>query len=118
MQKTGFVDATLSLEVTPMITPGGYVQLKIKATNDTPGPLTPAGREINKQSLETQSLVKDGETLVLGGIYTTTTTEGEEGIPLLSKIPVLGWLFKTRTTVRPDVSELLVFITPTIVGKQ
>ncbi|MBA3060419.1 MAG: type IV pilus secretin PilQ [Nitrospirae bacterium] len=115
--KTEFADATLSLTVTPKITPDGYVQLKITATNDSPGPLTPEGREINKQKVDTQTLVKNGETLVIGGIYITNTTESEGGIPLLSRIPILGWLFKTKKWTGPDVTELLIFITPTIVTK-
>ncbi|MBA3071668.1 MAG: type IV pilus secretin PilQ, partial [Nitrospirae bacterium] len=92
-----------------------YVQLKIIATNDSPGILTAEGREINKQKVDTQALVKNGETLVIGGIYTTNTTESEGGIPLLSRIPILGWLFKTKKWTGPDVTELLIFITPTIV---
>ncbi|PIV41344.1 MAG: type IV pilus secretin PilQ, partial [Nitrospirae bacterium CG02_land_8_20_14_3_00_44_33] len=56
-------------------------------------------------------------TLVIGGIYTTNTSEGEERIPLLGRIPGLGWLFKTKTQTGPNVTELLIFITPTIVNK-
>ncbi|RJQ40491.1 MAG: type IV pilus secretin PilQ [Nitrospiraceae bacterium] len=115
--KTEYVNATLSLGVTPRITPDGYVQLKINATNNALGILTPQGYAIETKSVNTQALVKNGDTLVIGGIYTTNTSEGEEGIPLLSKIPLLGWLFKTKTQTGPNVTELLVFITPTIVTK-
>ncbi|MBI4684223.1 MAG: type IV pilus secretin PilQ [Nitrospirae bacterium] len=115
--KTEFVNATLNLTVTPKITPEGYVQLKIQAANDSLGILTPQGYAIERKSLTTQALVKNGETLVIGGIYTTSTVESEEGVPLLGKIPILGWLFKTKSQVGPSVKELLVFITPTIVTK-
>jgi len=115
--KTEYVNATLSLGVTPKITPDGYVQLKINATNNALGILTPQGYAIETKTVNTQALVKNGDTLVIGGIYTTNTTEGEEGVPFLSKIPLLGWLFKTKTQTGPNVTELLVFITPTIVAK-
>ena len=72
---------------------------------------------MDTKTINTNALVKNGETLVLGGIYTTSTTEGEEGIPLLSRIPILGWLFKTKTQSGPNVKELLIFITPTIVTR-
>ncbi|MDP3260016.1 MAG: type IV pilus secretin PilQ, partial [Thermodesulfovibrionales bacterium] len=115
--KTEYVNATLSLGVTPRITPDGYVQLKINATNNALGILTPQGYAIETKSVNTQALVKNGDTLVVGGIYTTNTTEGDTGIPLLSRIPILGWLFKTKTQTGPNVTELLIFITPTIVTK-
>jgi type IV pilus assembly protein PilQ len=115
--KTEYVNATLSLGVTPRITPDGYVQLKINATNNALGILTPQGYAIETKSVNTQALVKNGDTLVIGGIYTTNTSEGEEGIPLLGRIPILGWFFKTKTQTGPNVTELLIFITPTIVTK-
>ncbi|MDP3048283.1 MAG: type IV pilus secretin PilQ [Thermodesulfovibrionales bacterium] len=116
--KTEEKTATLSLTVTPKITPDGYIQLDIIATDDTLQSGTAgASAVINKKSLTTKAIVKNGETLVLGGIYKTSTTEAEAGVPLLSKIPVLGWLFKTKTQTGPNVTELLIFITPTIVTK-
>ncbi|MDI6744437.1 MAG: type IV pilus secretin PilQ [Thermodesulfovibrionales bacterium] len=113
--KTEEKQATLSLNVTPKITPDGYVQLKVTATDNSLTSVTPP--VMDTKTINTNALVKNGETLVLGGIYTTTTTEGEEGIPLLSRIPILGWLFKTKTQSGPNVKELLIFITPTIVTK-
>ncbi|MCG2710226.1 MAG: type IV pilus secretin PilQ [Thermodesulfovibrionales bacterium] len=116
--QTDFKMATLGLTVTPTITPEGNVQIHVKATNNTPGATTPtADIAINTMSLTTNALVKNGETLVLGGIYKTSTTESETGIPLLSRIPILGWLFKTKTQTGPNVKELLILITPTIVTK-
>ena len=108
--------ATLSLTVTPKITPDGYVQLKVNATdNSLEAGTSGANAVVDTKSLTTQALVKNGETLVLGGIYTQDTTEISEGIPLLGRIPGLGWLFKTKNTQGPNVKELLIFITPTIV---
>ncbi len=116
--KTEEKQATLSLTVTPKITPDGYIQLNIIATDDTLQSGTAgASAVINKKSLNTKALVKNGETLVLGGIYTTSTAETETGVPLLSKIPILGWLFKTKEQIGPTVLEMLIFITPTIVTK-
>lgn len=108
--------ATLSLNVTPKITPDGYVQLKVAATDDTLE-VVGANPVVNTKSLNTNALIKSGETLVLGGIYTTGVTEGETGVPLLSKVPVLGWLFKTKTQTGPNNKEMLIFITPTIVDR-
>ena len=113
--KTEEKQATLSLNVTPKITPDGYVQLKVTATDNSLTSVTPP--VMDTKTINTNALVKNGETLVLGGIYTTSTTEGEEGIPLLSRIPILGWLFKTKTQSGPNVKELLIFITPTIVTR-
>jgi type IV pilus assembly protein PilQ len=113
--KTEEKQATLSLAVTPKITPDGYVQLKVSATDNSLTSVTPP--VMDTKTLTTNALVKNGETLVLGGIYTTSTTEGETGVPLLSRIPILGWLFKTKTQTGPTVKELLIFITPTIVSK-
>lgn len=113
------VTATLSLNVTPKITPDGFVQLKVTATDNSLQPGT-AGAEavVNTKSMTTQALVKNGETLVLGGIYRRDEATSEDGVPFFSKIPGLGWLFKTRQQTGPDVKELLIFITPTIVTQQ
>ncbi|MBT9169062.1 MAG: Type IV pilus biogenesis and competence protein PilQ [Syntrophomonadaceae bacterium] len=113
-QRPERVEAVLSLRVTPTITPDDNVYLKVIVTNDAidPGTTPPT---INRQSIDTQALVKSGETLVLGGIYTTIAGEKEIGVPLLSKIPILGWLFKTKERGPDIISELLIFITPTII---
>jgi type IV pilus secretin PilQ/predicted competence protein len=107
--------ATLSLEVTPKITPDGYVQLKVTATDNSLVSVNPP--VVDTKSMTTQALVKDGETLVLGGIYTSTQTENEDSVPLLGRIPGLGWLFKTKSLVGPTVKELLIFITPTVIAQ-
>ncbi|MEJ2695316.1 MAG: type IV pilus secretin PilQ [Candidatus Sulfobium sp.] len=107
--------ATLSLTVTPKIAPDGYVQLKVNATDNSLEPGTAGAQAVvDTKSLTTQALVSNGETLVLGGIYTNVETDSRDRVPLLGKIPVIGWLFKTDTKVE-SVSELLIFITPRIV---
>ncbi len=110
--------ATLSLNVTPKITPDGYIQLKVAATDNSLEPTLLGGSPVvDTKSLTTQALVKNGETLVLGGIYTTSETTTDTEVPLLGRIPGLGWLFKTRQKTGPDVKELLIFITPTIMAQ-
>jgi len=108
--------ATLSLQVTPKITPDGYVQLKVTATDNALESVDPP--VVNTKSLNTQALVKNGETLVLGGIFVTDETKSDTGVPWLGRLPGLGWLFKTRNQSGPNVKELLIFITPTIVTQQ
>jgi type IV pilus assembly protein PilQ len=108
--------ATLSLDVTPKITPDGYIQLKVNATDNSLQQGTAGAQAVvNTKSLKTQALVKNGETLVLGGIYRMDDSESSDGVPVLSNIPGLGWLFKTKNRVGPNIKELLIFITPTIV---
>lgn len=113
--KTEAQNAALSLSVTPKITPDGYIYLKLTVSDDSLASVTPPVK--NTKTLSTQALVKDGETLVLGGIYTDTEVNDETGIPLLSKIPILGWLFKTKQDTGPGPSEMLIFITPRVVSK-
>ncbi len=109
------IDAKLELAVTPHVTPNREIVMHVKADKKDPD----YSREVegipplNSRSAETHLLVNNGETIVIGGIFTTSTSVSENGVPWLSKIPVLGWLFKKRSTVESQ-NELLVFITPTI----
>lgn len=110
--------ATLSLTVTPKITPDGYIQLKVNATDNSLQPGTAgATAVVNTKSLTTQALVKNGETLVIGGIYRMDDSETSDAVPILGRIPGLGWLFKTKDRVGPNIKELLIFITPIIVSQ-
>ncbi len=117
---TTFVEAKLELKVTPHVTADGSVMMNINATNNQADPtFTGANGQpgISKKEAKTDVLVKDGDTTVIGGIYTRTQSTTQAGIPLLSKIPVLGWLFKNHS--EKDVrTELLVFITPRIVNRE
>ena len=115
---TVFVDAQLSLEVTPHITSDGSVLMLIKATNNQPDPsLTGANGQpaISKKEAVTQVLVKDGDTTVIGGIYIRNAANREDSVPFLGAIPILGFFFK-HTNVTESRQELLIFITPRILG--
>ncbi len=115
--QTQFVDATLRLEVTPHITNDNRVGMEIKVTDNAPDPsVTGANGQpaIRRNEAEVQVLALDGETIVIGGIFTRTTTENIAGIPWFSKIPLIGWLFRNTHSI-DQRRELLVFITPRIV---
>lgn len=116
---TEFKKATLSLEVTPHITPDGSIIMNVLAKKDQVSLQTGyAGQPgIDTRSAETNVLVKDGETTVIGGIYERTQRHRVEGVPFFSKIPVLGWLFRNKYE-KDEVTELLIFITPTIVKQK
>lgn len=110
-----FKDAVLGLEVTPQITPDGRVIMDIKINNDdTTGDTSNNVPIISTNEITTQVLVKDGETIVLGGVFKQTKKQGVTKVPLLGDIPYLGGLFRNKTD--SDVKEeLLVFITPRII---
>lgn len=113
-----FKKAVLSLKVTPQITPDNRVILDLTVTQDTKGETvdTPTGPavSINAQSITTQVLVNNGETLVLGGIYQQTIKTDVTKVPLLGDIPGLGALFR-KTANENKKRELLIFVTPKIV---
>ncbi len=116
-----FKKAVLSLKVTPQITPDNRVILDLTVTQDTVGEevVTSTGNAmaINAQSITTQVLVDNGETLVLGGIYQQTIKRDVSKVPLLGDIPVLGALFRNTSQVNSK-RELLIFVTPKIVTEQ
>ena len=112
-----YINATLKLDVTPHITADGNVNMDVNITNDavdwqnqTAGQPPP----IFKKEAKTNLKVRDGQTAVIGGIFITSEGVSQQGLPFLSKIPVLGWLFKNRIKNR-DNSELLIFLTPKII---
>ncbi len=113
---TEFIDATLSLDVTPSITPDGKVQMELNITSDSPGNPTPTGQlTINKNQINTNVLVDNGETVVLGGIFEQETRNAQTKVPFLGDLPYLGRLF--RKDVKSDNKrELLIFVTPRIVN--
>ncbi len=118
--QTTFVDANLTLQVTPQITSrdpdekGKNILMKVKVTRNSVGARSnPAGPSIDKREANTQVLVQDGETMVIGGIFVDTQSNNVGGVPYLSRIPVLGWLFKNKTE-SISKQELLIFLTPTI----
>lgn len=112
-----FRKANLKLEVTPQITPEGSVILNVDVNKDSRGTLTPQGYAINTKHVQTQVLVENGGTVVIGGIYTQDEGETINKVPLLGDVPFVGNLFKnkTRTTSK---TELLIFLTPKVVSER
>jgi type IV pilus assembly protein PilQ len=108
-----FKDATLSLTVTPKITPDDKIMMNLDVSQDTVGTLYGGVPSINSKNVTTTVLVDNGGTVVIGGIYTQDSQDSVTKVPLLGDIPILGWLFKND--IKADSkSELLVFITPKI----
>jgi type IV pilus assembly protein PilQ len=107
--------ANLKLEVTPQITPEGNIILALDVTKDTVGQATTAGFAINTKHIQTQVLVENGGTVVIGGIFEMTENDDETKVPLLGDLPGIGNLFKTRSRVA-NKQEMLVFITPKVVA--
>jgi len=115
---TILVSAKLTLKVTPQITADKRIIMQLVVNKDTPktNPFDPAGDPtIDKKTVQTKLLVKNGETVVLGGIYEQITSDKVDGIPGLMNIPIIGYLFRHKVK-KNDRNELLIFITPTIVG--
>ena len=104
------LDATLSLEVTPTVSYNNYVSLDVKVTDDN----APSNVRILKKSVSTKLMIRSGDTVVIGGIYTENESFNEDGIPGLRRLPLLGWLFKARRT-NLQKTELLIFLTPTVI---
>lgn len=114
--ETKFIEAALSLEVTPHINANGTIGMKIDAKNDSPGQSSGSSAPpINKKQATTEMLLRDGETTVIGGIYVDSDNTSDDGVPYLMDIPLLGKLFKTNNKTKSK-TELLIFITPRILG--
>ncbi|MFC7407811.1 type IV pilus secretin PilQ [Hydrogenophaga atypica] len=114
-----FRKAVLKLEVVPQITPEGGIILDVQVNKDSPGELlgTSGQRAINTKRIQTQVLVENGGTVVIGGIYESNETESETKVPVLGDVPVLGNLFKSRNRVA-NKTELLIFLTPKVVSER
>jgi len=112
-----FKKATLRLEVTPQITPEGSIFLDVKVNKDSRGQETLSGPAIDTKNVQTQVLVDNGGTVVLGGIFEQQDRNTVTKVPFLGDLPWLGYLFKSTSTVS-DRSELLIFITPRVVTGQ
>ncbi len=110
-----FKKAALRLEVTPQITPEGNVIMKLDVSKDSRGANTPnAGPAINTKKVDTQVLVENGGTVVIGGIFTQDERDEVNKVPFLGDLPFVGYLFQNKARVS-NKTELLVFITPKIV---
>jgi type IV pilus assembly protein PilQ len=115
---TQFKNAVLSLKVTPLITPDNRVILDLDVSDDTVGQQVTSATggsvpSIDTRQIQTQVLVGDGQTVVLGGILETTKSYAANKVPWLGDIPILGNLFKSTTNIN-NKTELLIFITPKI----
>jgi type IV pilus assembly protein PilQ len=109
-----FEDIDLVLEVKPHVTPDDRISMNIKIEKKDLGVEYTAGRSFTTKSAETELLVDNGNTVVIGGIIKTTKNSTDTGVPVLSKIPFIGWFFKS-TNKEATKEELLIFITPEIV---
>jgi type IV pilus assembly protein PilQ len=112
---TSFKKAVLSLSVTPQITPDDRVVMDLAVNKDSVGGIYSGVPSINTRSINTQVLVSNGDTVVLGGVYEQSTSEGNTKVPFLGDIPILGYLFRT-TSKTESKSELLIFVTPKILS--
>lgn len=112
-----FKKAVLKLEVTPQITPEGAVFLDVKVNKDSRGQDTASGPAINTKNVQTQVLVENGGTVVLGGIYEQEEQTTITKVPFLGDLPVVGNLFKNRKMIN-DRKELMIFITPRVVSER
>ena len=112
---TAFINATVGLTVTPQITPDDRIILQLNVTNNSRGDPTADGPPaIDTESIQTEVIVDDGETVVLGGLYQTRTDLIQLKTPLLGDLPVVGRLFRNSARTN-DKDELLIFITPRII---
>jgi type IV pilus assembly protein PilQ len=114
-------DAKLELIVTPTITPDGKISLKIEASNKyadwNKTNVSNENPPLVASNVNSKIVVDNGSTIVVGGIFKTTVSESLAGVPLLSKIPIHGWLFKYKTLSK-ETRELLIFVTPRIIGEE
>jgi len=112
-----FRKAVLKLEVTPQITPEGAIFLDVKVNKDSRGVDTSAGPAIDTKNVQTQVLVENGGTVVLGGIYEQQDRTTVTKVPLLGDLPVVGYLFKNTSQIN-DRTELIIFITPRVISEK
>ena len=114
-----FKEASLSLEVTPQITPDDRVIMEVKVTKDEPDYLNRLNDvpPIKKNEVNAKVLVRDGETIVIGGVFSNTQSKVVDKVPFLGDVPYLGRLFR-RDMLAEKKSELLVFLTPRIMNNQ
>lgn len=116
---TSFKEAALSLEVTPQITPDNRIIMEVKVTKDAPDFQNALGGvpPINKNEVNAKVLVNDGETVVIGGVFSNTQSKTVDKVPFLGDLPYLGRMFR-RDMVSDTKSELLIFLTPRILNHQ
>jgi len=111
---TEFKDITLKLSVTPQITADDRISIQVSIEKEDILSQTTEGPALTTKKAQTELLINDGDTIVIGGIIKSTSVDGISGLPGLSSIPLVGWLFKSKAS-EESKEELLIFITPTIV---
>ena len=114
--KLQFRKANLRLEVLPKIHPDGKISMLVGINKDTIGMKTEQGYAIDTKNLSSEVTVENGGTAIIGGIFQTTERDDEVKIPLLGDIPLIGHLFRHKSKLA-DKTELLVFLTPTVLDK-
>jgi type IV pilus assembly protein PilQ len=114
--KLQFRKANLRLEVLPKIHPDGRISMLVGINKDTIGMKTEQGYAIDTKSVSSEVTVENGGTVIIGGIFQTTAREDEVKVPLLGDIPLIGHLFRHKSKLQ-DKTELLVFLTPTVLDK-
>ena len=107
-------DVQLSLQVTPIVTSSGSISLKVDMNLSNPG--GQGGAFKTDRTAQTDVLTKNGQTIVISGVYQKDEVQTNEGLPWLGKIPFVGWLFKNASTNSTE-SEMLMFLTPTLVDQ-
>lgn len=118
-ENNGLSEVTFNLElkVKPQVTADGAVLMDLNITSDTPGDRTgPEAASKNSRELNTKMLRNSGDTGVIGGIVNTQVTEAQIGIPFISRLPIIGALFR-RTSKTESQTELLIMVTPKIIGR-
>lgn len=111
---TEWKDIDLTLDVTPKVTPDNRISLQIDISKQDPLSQTEDGMSTSNKSAKTELLINDGDTVIIGGIISTNETLSKSAVPALGNIPLLGWLFKSKSS-KLQKNELMIFITPRIV---
>ena len=117
---TEFKDVTLDLTVTPHITPDKSISMNVEIKKEELDPTVPSVEGVpgtDKKEAKTNVIIRDGETIVIGGMYKVTTNDSQSGVPGLMNLPILGWLFKSNKTSQ-NTTELLIFITPRVLPEK
>jgi hypothetical protein len=115
--KTELINAAMSLQVTPQLLPDGRILLKLNLSKNAPNTALAVNGQpaINNFSIQQNIIVANGDTVVIGGILERTNQTGENGVPIIKEIPLLGWLFKNKNWQKSD-KELMVFITAQVIS--
>lgn len=114
------VTADLSLKVTPQVTNDGAISMQVALTKSSFGtrPTNDAPPNMTKRNVETNVLVENGSTVVIGGLYQTSSLEVKSGVPYLRDLPLVGWLFRAPNATDISKNELIIFLTPRIMNQE